>query len=139
MHFIIRQLRILFQMYPPKPDDQTSPECALLLPCARVVDADYGMVGVLPQHNVWKRRENGEPFFHNNVVEWKPLWGNKVKVWVGEPVEYQDLIDEYEKQHGPLWKVSPTPTATEEEFRELLDRYAIPDDEYRPSRRRKTQ
>ena len=93
---------------------------------------------MLPQHNVWKTRENGEPFFHNNVVEWKPHWGNKVKVWVGEPVEYQDLIDEYEKQHGPLWKVSPTPTATEEEFRELLDRCVI-SDEYRPSGGHRTQ
>ena len=76
----------------------------------------YGMVGVLPQHNEWRKREDGSTFFHNNVVQWKPHWGNKVKVWIGDPVNYQDLIIEYEKTHGPLRKVSPEPTLTQEDF-----------------------
>jgi hypothetical protein len=42
------------------------------------------------------------------------------QVWFGNPIDFQDLLDEHERKHGPLWKLPPTPAASPEQYQKLL-------------------
>uniref|UniRef100_A0A7S4NET4 Tafazzin family protein n=1 Tax=Guillardia theta TaxID=55529 RepID=A0A7S4NET4_GUITH len=78
-----------------------------------------GMTAVLPQHNRWEKGT-----YNNLVISWDPRHygrGNKVKVWVGESCSFDDLIEEHEKKHGPLWKI-PT-EAPQEKWEETMKQW----------------
>ena len=66
-----------------------SPNRPILIPMYH-----YGMETIVPQDTSPQKR----------VLTSYPVPGHHVKVVVGPEIEYQDLIQDYEHQHGPLWK-----------------------------------
>lgn len=76
-----------------------------------------GMAGILPQNNVWKTSSDGRRIFDNLVVPggWKifGIRGNKVRVWVGPALRFDDLLADHEARHGPLRKITSEPRAND--------------------------
>ena len=61
-----------------------------------------GMARVLPQNAEWCSDEHGRPFFNNRLKSVVPRVGQGVEVEFGEPVQYMDLIEAYEKASSRL-------------------------------------